>query len=146
MTASLRDMLDRDEGKKYKAYGDPLTGAAPWTIGKGHTGPEVHEGLVWDDNQIEYAYQLDMNSAVQGCMDHFSPWYVQLCEPRQAVLSAMCFQMGISRLLGFVNMLANVRDQHFANAAEHMRQSVWARQTPLRCLRMALQLETGNWQ
>lgn len=29
------------------AYPDPATGGAPWTIGWGHTGPEVVKGLVW---------------------------------------------------------------------------------------------------
>ena len=143
---SLRAMLDRDEGSRYKAYPDPLTGGAPWTIGKGHTGPEVHQGLVWDDAQIEFAYQLDMDEAVQGCLDHFSPWYGQLCEPRRAVLEAMVFQMGIGRLLKFVNTLAAVRDQHFALAADGMQASLWGKQTPERVRRMARQMDSGAWQ
>jgi lysozyme len=33
------------EGVRLKAYPDPATGGAPWTIGVGHTGPDVHPGM-----------------------------------------------------------------------------------------------------
>jgi lysozyme len=138
-------MLERDEGREHKAYPDPLTHGAPWTIGIGHTGPEVYDGLRWDDAQIDAAFDADVATAERGCLDNL-PWFSQLDEVRRAVLIAMCFQMGVRRLLGFVNMLAAVRDEHYAHAAEQMRQSVWARQTPKRALRMALQMETGAWQ
>lgn len=45
------------EGKKNKAYLD--TKGIP-TIGVGHTGPEVKMGLVWTDQQIEYALAKDV--------------------------------------------------------------------------------------
>ena len=140
---TLDEMLHRDEGRAYKAYSDPITKGDPWTIGEGHTGPEVHEGLVWDDAQIDFAKQLDVNAAWQACTDHFSPWFGQLCEPRQAVLVAMAYQMGIGRLQKFVDTLNAVESQHFAHAAESMRQSNWAHQTPKRAIRMAYQMERG---
>jgi GH24 family phage-related lysozyme (muramidase) len=31
--------LKRDEGLRLTAYGDPLTGGEPWTIGYGHARP-----------------------------------------------------------------------------------------------------------
>ena len=34
------------EGYRARAYPDPGTGGAPWTVGYGHTGPDVHPGLV----------------------------------------------------------------------------------------------------
>ena len=142
---NLHDMLVRDEGWKNEAYPDPLTGSDPWTIGVGHTGPEVVKGLVWDDGMVDNALQLDIAKATQGCMDHFEPWFSQLNDARQAVLVAMCFQMGIGRLCGFRKMLDALRDQHFSTAAEEMRQSVWAHQTPKRAIRTAYQLESGNW-
>jgi lysozyme len=33
------------EGCCLTAYPDPATGGEPWTIGYGHTGPEVHPGM-----------------------------------------------------------------------------------------------------
>lgn len=147
--------LRNQEGYKLQAYPDPVSGGAPWTIGIGHTGPEVHPGLIWNDDQVMFAYQLDKAHAWQGCVDNMQPWFLQLNDPRQAVLWSMCFQMGIGRvgtparrpegLLAFQNTLANVRDEHYANAAEGMRQSAWAKQTPSRVMLEASMMETGNW-
>lgn len=39
------------EGDKLTAYPDPATGGAPWTVGVGHTGPEVKRGMVITDAQ-----------------------------------------------------------------------------------------------
>ena len=39
------DLIKRFEGCKLEAYPDPATGGDPWTIGVGHTGPEVKPGL-----------------------------------------------------------------------------------------------------
>lgn len=148
-------MLARDEDDRYAtekaanrfvAYGDPLTGAEPYTIGRGITGPQVVKGLVWDADQEEFAYQLAKAGAWQGCADNLAPWFAGLCLERQAVLAAMAYQMGIHRLLAFHDTLAAVRDQHFAHAAECMRQSAWDRQTPARANRMALQMESGALQ
>lgn len=43
-----------------KAYPDPATGGAPWTIGWGHTGPEVKRGLVWTQKQADDALVADL--------------------------------------------------------------------------------------
>jgi lysozyme len=67
-------------------------------------------------------------------------------EARQAVVYAMAFQMGLKGLLGFRSTLDSMRDERYANAAEGMRQSKWAKQTPERANRMAYQMETGEWQ
>jgi lysozyme len=59
------------ENCKLTAYPDPAsprargtgTSGAPWTIGWGHTGPEVHEGLVWTQAQADAALLADMQRA-----------------------------------------------------------------------------------
>jgi lysozyme len=154
MARNIDEMLARDEDDRYAqekaanrfvAYPDPLTKGEPYTIGRGHTGPEVHAGLVWDAAQEEFAYQLDKASAWQACVDHF-PWFGHLNDARQAVLWSMMFQMGPTRVLKFRDTLDAVRDERYAHAAECMRQSVWARQTPKRVIRLAYQLEMGEWQ
>lgn len=142
--SSIEKMLTTDENREHRAYGDPLTHGEPYTIGIGHTGPEVHAGLVWDDNQIDFAFQLDVASAWQGCMDHF-PWFADLDPVRQATLQAMCFQMGITRLLKFHDTLVHMADGDYASAADSMRASLWARQTSFRAIREARQMQTGAW-
>lgn len=39
------DLIESFEGNRLAAYPDPGTGGAPWTIGRGHTGPDVYPGL-----------------------------------------------------------------------------------------------------
>jgi len=50
------DLLGQREGKRNKAYRDSV---GIWTIGIGHTGPDVYEGLVWTDEQIMDAFAQD---------------------------------------------------------------------------------------
>lgn len=51
------------EGKRNKAYKDTK---GIWTIGVGHTGPEVVEGLVWTDDQVLAQLALDVKIAEQA--------------------------------------------------------------------------------
>jgi lysozyme len=134
------------EGVRKAAYPDPLTGGHPWTIGCGHTGPEVSPGCVWDDAEIEVALQADVEKARKWCAEHLAPWFDGLNEPRQAVLIGMAFQMGGAGLAKFVQTLGAVRDARWYLAAECMRQSTWAKQTPRRANMLAHQMETGEWQ
>lgn len=58
---NARRIKEYFEGREYKAYKDPLSkDGLPITIGIGHTGPEVHLGLVWNDEQIDAAFAADI--------------------------------------------------------------------------------------
>jgi len=57
--------LHEREGARHKAYRDTK---GIWTIGVGHTGPEVVEGLVWTDEQIDMQLQKDVAIA-EGCVN-----------------------------------------------------------------------------
>jgi lysozyme len=56
-------LTEQFEGLALKAYPDPGTGGAPWTIGYGHTGADVHPGLTWTQQQAEAALQRDIGAA-----------------------------------------------------------------------------------
>ena len=47
------DLVRSFEGCKLSAYPDPASGNAPWTIGWGSTGPDVHCGLDWTQEQAD---------------------------------------------------------------------------------------------
>ncbi|NKI94788.1 lysozyme [Rhizobacter sp. SG703] len=55
-----RRVLEYFEGRENAAYPDPATGGDPWTIGVGHTGPEVFKGLVWMDDLIDEVLSSDL--------------------------------------------------------------------------------------
>lgn len=59
---SCIDLIKEFEGVKLKAYPDPASGAKPYTIGVGHTGPEVHLGLTWTPAQVDAALKADLVS------------------------------------------------------------------------------------
>ena len=59
-SANARRIKEYFGGREYKAYPDPGSkDGKPWTIGIGHTGAEVVEGLVWNDAQIDAAFEKD---------------------------------------------------------------------------------------
>jgi len=51
------------EGVRLSAYPDPGTGGDPWTIGYGHTGPEVHSGMTITQEQAELYLAEDVKRA-----------------------------------------------------------------------------------
>lgn len=55
-----RNVLEYFEGRRAIAYPDPATHGDPWTIGVGHTGPDVCKGLVWTEEQIDAALSADL--------------------------------------------------------------------------------------
>lgn len=60
-------LMDR-EGRRHDAYLDSV--GVP-TIGIGHTGPEVHMGLHWTDEQIAAAFKKDIErfeKSVNDCV------------------------------------------------------------------------------
>lgn len=42
------------------AYPDPKTKGPPWTIGWGHTGPDVYKGLVWSQAKADDVFLTDL--------------------------------------------------------------------------------------
>ena len=62
--AGLKLLMLR-EGKRNTAYKDTK---GIWTIGVGHTGPEVVEGLVWSDQQVMDQLAIDIGKA-ENCIN-----------------------------------------------------------------------------
>lgn len=68
LTQDDLSLTKASENCRLTAYPDPAsplargTGAsgAPWTIGWGHTGPEVHQGLQWTQAQADAQLLADM--------------------------------------------------------------------------------------
>lgn len=52
------------EGCRLEAYPDPgSANGHPWTIGYGHTGPEVVPGLEWTQEQADAHFPIDCGAA-----------------------------------------------------------------------------------
>jgi lysozyme len=140
-TPELLQDLRRDEGLRLDAYQDA---GGVWTIGVGHTGPEVRHGLCWTEAQCEAALARDVASVERGLTARI-PWWLQLGEARQDVLANMAFNLGVEALCSWTHTLAAVRAEDYALAAERMLGSEpWRSQVGRRAERLAEQMRTGR--
>lgn len=83
------DLIKEFEGCKLQAYLD--TGGV-WTIGVGHTGPEVKKGLVWTQAQADAALASDLKTACEA-VDRAVPG---LTDNRFAACVAFTFNVGVA--------------------------------------------------
>lgn len=145
----LVEDLKRDEGLRLEAYPDPLSGGDPWTIGYGHTGPDVRRGTVWTQDQAEAALIADIREHSAQLLEHL-PWVANLDAARQRVLFNMAFNLGVGTpggkkgLLGFKNTLGMIERGEYARAADGMMASLWAKQVKGRAVRLAQTMRTGT--
>lgn len=141
MIDSLSAQLRRDEGEILHAYEDSL---GYWTIGVGRL-IDARRGGGISPEESNFMLQNDINHVVDALEKAF-PWTAALDPIRLAVLQNMAFQMGVGGLGEFRQMLAAVQSGDWTVSAEEMLSSKWAEQTPARAHRLALQLESGQWQ
>lgn len=138
---NLTDQLIRDEGVVLHAYQDHLSF---WTIGIGRLIDKRKGGGI---SLAEARFLLNNDIVrVSNEVRRALPWSEKLDEERFGVLLNMAFQMGIQGLLGFKNTLAMIERGDYRAAAKGMLNSKWATQTPARCKRLSVQMETGEWQ
>jgi lysozyme len=135
---NIIDQLKRDEGVRFKPYKDSV---GKITIGVGRNLDDV--GI--DAGEADLLLHNDVMRAGLA-LSTALPWTDALDEVRRAVLLNMAFNMGIHGLLSFKNTLALIQAGDYAGAAENMVQSKWAEQVGPRAHRLALQMESGEWQ
>ncbi len=91
-------LLKRWEACRLAAYPDPGSGGEPWTIGYGHTGPEVVPGLVISPQQAEAWLQSDAAEAA-ATVDQLLAGCALTPREREALVS-FCFNVGAGALEG----------------------------------------------
>ena len=139
-TPALKHELIVDEGLREEAYADA---GGVWTIGVGHTGPEVRRGLRWPRALCLQTLDADV-ARVERALDERLAWWRTLSPPRQDVLANMAFNLGVEGLLGFRHTLEAVRAGDYALAAERMLASEpWRSQVGARAERLAAQMRAG---
>lgn len=85
--AGLHLIIER-EGNKTHAY---LDSVGVWTIGVGHTGPEVHSGLVWTDAQVMDALRKDIERFEKAVNDAVT---IELDQYQFDALVSFAFNVG----------------------------------------------------
>ncbi len=139
---SLIRQLKGDEEVRACVYPDSL---GYLTIGVGRLVDDRKAGAGLSLAEIEYLLNNDIDDRVRA-LTVALPWFSRLDGARQGVLLNMAFQMGTAGLLGFTNTLKYVENGLYDKAADNMKFSRWAKQTPERAERMMKQMRTGEWQ
>jgi len=83
------ELLTLREGFRTFAYKDTK---GIWTIGVGHTGPEVHEGLTWTVDQVNDALREDVKTAEKAINDNVT---VPLTVNQFDALVSFTFNVGV---------------------------------------------------
>jgi len=136
---NLRQLLILDEGRVPHAYADSL---GYWTIGVGHC-IDKRVGCGLPEALIDQLLDQDIAGA-EELARVYAPWLDSLNEPRRAVLVSAAFVLG-HKLAKFDSTLRAVQEERFADAAERLRNTLWARQAPNRVRRLAHMMDTGEW-
>jgi len=95
----------------------------------------------------EEAYYLCMNdiAIVEKELLENKPIVNQLNDVRQMVLVDMAFNMGVPRLMKFVNMWLAIEKVNYPLACEEMIDSKWASQVGNRAMKLSLAMKNGEW-
>lgn len=125
---TLEQMIERHEGCRDRYY---LDSEGVPTIGIGHNLFKPISRAA-----IEQIFRDDLREAWNDCL-HAFPWFADLTEPRQWVLLDMCFNLGLTRLLGFKKFLAAMNLGDYETATNEMLDSLWAKQVKGRALELA---------
>lgn len=141
--ALLVEELRFDEGVRYWPYRDT---AGYLTVGVGHNldASPLPDGWEYPltDDLVDALLESDLQNVFDD-LDNALPWWRDLTDVRQRVICNMCFNLGLTKLLGFKNTLAAMRQGRYADAARGMLNSAWASQVGNRAKRLAAMMQTG---
>ena len=138
--SDLIKMLKRHEGVKTHCYKDHL---GLETIGVGRCVAEGSLGL--SDDEVEYLLANDIARCREELTDSYF-WFPALNDERQAACINLIFNLGATRLRGFVKSLDAMANEKFDLAADEFMNSKWANQVGNRAIEVTDMIRTGQWK
>lgn len=143
--ARLESRVCLDEGYKSMPYLDTV--GVP-TIGYGTTAI-LGEPVTMDHPAIteSVARQILRQDLYAACMDAQSliGRFDDLDQVRQEVMANMAYNLGKTRLSGFIKLLAALNNLDYEAAAREMESSKWYEQVKVRAWRLAAAMRAGEW-
>lgn len=113
------DLVKSFEGCILKAYPDPGTGGDPWTIGVGHTGPEVKPGVVWTQAQADAALETDLARFARGVWNAIGE--KETTQNRFDALVSFAFNVGLGNLLNSTLLRMHNKGDYAGAAGQFIR-------------------------
>lgn len=135
----LTEQLRRHEGVMKHAYKDHL---GYLTIGVGRLCDPQFPNSGLSDDEIDYLLTNDINNCIRELGGAF-PWFGLLSSKRQRAMINLAFNLGIPRLKGFVNALADMEAERYDSAADNFLDSKWAKQVGQRAIEVTDMIREG---
>lgn len=136
----LREMIKRHEGVETHVYKDHL---GLETIGVGRCIAEGSLGL--SEDEIDYLLDNDIVRCIKELNRAF-PWFNSLDDVRTEALIDLCFNLGLTRLMGFKKALGAIEAEDWDTAKAELLDSRWANQVGNRAQEIAEMIRTGFYQ
>jgi lysozyme len=136
----LIEMIKRHEGVKDKVY---KCSQGYETIGVGRNISDSGLGLSQDE--IDYLLHNDLERCDMELKDSYY-WYGGLNKARRDAMVDICFNLGITRLRGFVKALEAMSREQFDIAADEFMDSLWAKQVGRRAEEVTEMIRTGEYR
>jgi lysozyme len=136
--SKLSDQLRIHEGVRSHVY---LCTAGYETIGVGRNIAESGIGL--SDDEIDYLLENDIKRCKQELIS--LSWFPDLDPVRQDAIVNLCFNLGLTRLMGFQNAMGAMAVGDYEKAADEFLDSRWAKQVGQRSLDVAHMIRTGEY-
>lgn len=136
--SKLSDQLRIHEGVRTHFY-RCTSGLA--TIGVGRCIEEGSLGL--SDDEIDYLLENDIQRCKQELVG--LSWFSDLDPVRQDAIVNLCFNLGLTRLMGFKNAMGAMAVGDYQKAADEFLDSRWANQVGQRALDVTHMIRTGEY-
>ena len=137
--SKLVAQLKRHEGVKSHAY---KCTANMITVGVGRNIDE-NGGIGLSDDEINYLLENDIKRCKQELIS--LSWFTDLDSVRQDAIVNLCFNLGLTRLMGFKNAMAAMAEGDFKKAADEFYDSRWAKQVKSRADEVCEMIRTGRY-
>lgn len=134
---TIVELIKKHEGCRLKVY---LDSVGKLTVGYGRCLDTT--GI--SEDEAELMLSNDIKRAEDGLRQVY-PWFANLDEVRQAALIDAAFNLGLSGLSKFHNMLGAMALGDWEAAANEALNSKWAGQVGNRAKELAEMIRTGEW-
>ena len=131
---SLIEAVKESEGFRDKVYKDTL---GIDTIGYGF----AIKDLVLEEDICDMILERKLDNLIDAADKKF-PFLRGLPQDKCEVVYEMCYQLGINGVSKFKNMLKHLEAKNFEKASVEMLDSLWAKQTPNRAIKLSNQMKT----